>query len=387
MSWQSPPLGAVHLDYRGTRTLLGRTSATYAVWDAAGGEPIQTFPLTAEGWAAAWQAYRMREGTGADAQAAAWTPSPTATWERGRPLAMAPMRVGQLLDGAFKLYRMHFRTLIPLVALVVVPAQLVILVATVATLQPVLVDLGPETVTVEQPASWVTWGSAAVQVLFVTPFLTAAVVRTAADAFLGHPTGVGRAYRAALPRVHSILWVSILTAIGVGLVVAPVAVIAVALGTTGGQAGAALFVVLIVAVMVPVFFLLLRWLFATSAVVIEDVRGTRALARSWSLARGLTGKVLGTMLLAGLIVLGLILIVGIVAAIVLLPTGGQLLESGQGPGPGFYAFSAVFNTITTLVSTPFTTLVIVLLYFDARMRKEGFDLEMMAQQLGEPIGA
>ena len=386
MSWQSPPLGAVHMDYRGTRTLLGRTAEAYAIWDAAGGEPVQTFALTAEGWAAAWQAYREREGTGADAQAAAWTPSPTATWERGRPLAMAPMRVGQLLDGAFKLYRMHFRTLVPIVAFLVIPVQLLILALTLSTLRPVLLDAGGQTITIQQPASWVTWGGAALQGLFVTPFLTAAVVRAAADAFLGHPTGVGKAYRAALPRVLSILWVTILTALGVGLVVAPVAALAVAVGTTGGQAGAAVSVLLIILVMVPAFFLVLRWLFGTSVVIIEDVRGSRALARSWSLARGLTGKILGTMLLAALILLGFLMIMGIVAAVVLLPSAEQLVL-GQGPGRSFYVFSAVLNTISSLLTTPFTTLVIVLLYFDARMRKEGFDLEMMAQQLGEPIGA
>ncbi len=116
--------------------------------------------------------------------------------------------------------------------------------------------------------------------------------------------------------------------------------------------------------------------------VVEEGRGTGALRRSWRLARGLTGKILGTMLLAGLIVYALFFIVGIILFVALLPSLDTLVRGGE-IGAGFYAASYALNALVRIFTTPFLTLVIVLLYFDARMRKEGFDLEVMADQLGE----
>ena len=50
--------GAVQVDYRGVRFALGRTATSYTIWDtAAQNAAIRVYPLTAEGWNQAWQAY------------------------------------------------------------------------------------------------------------------------------------------------------------------------------------------------------------------------------------------------------------------------------------------------------------------------------------------
>jgi hypothetical protein len=43
---------------------------------------------------------------------------------------------------------------------------------------------------------------------------------------------------------------------------------------------------------------------------------------------------------------------------------------------------SVANIATSVVVTPFSAAVITVLYFDARVRKEGFDLELMARRIG-----
>jgi hypothetical protein len=54
--------GVVSLDFRGAGYGLGRTSTGYAIWDlGAGGQPILTFPMSAEAWEQAWQAYQQLE--------------------------------------------------------------------------------------------------------------------------------------------------------------------------------------------------------------------------------------------------------------------------------------------------------------------------------------
>jgi hypothetical protein len=41
----------------------------------------------------------------------------------------------------------------------------------------------------------------------------------------------------------------------------------------------------------------------------------------------------------------------------------------------------VGSAAASVVTTPFLTIVVVLLYFDQRIRKEGLDLSIMAQEL------
>ena len=392
-----PPEGALTIDYRGTRYLLGRTRDAYALWSAEGGAPIQTWPVTFDGWAEAWRTYVGLEGPNAKGTmtpsgAPAPTTSPTATWRRGQPLEMQPMRVGQILDGAGRLYRMHFRTLIPLVALITIPFQAVVLALQLATLETRRVEQPFTGVTVEQtlPAEWVGLVAGAIQFFLITPFLTAAVTRTAADAYLGHEASVGRSYRAALPKVHSILWVSILVAFAIGLLFVPTIgtfVLGMFTAFEGEDPGGLMLLALLLglATAVPAIFLALRWLFATSVVVVEDGRGTKAMRRSWNLMRGLTAKALGTMLLTILFIFAVLLIAGLVLGLLLLPTLSNL-EAGGSPGAGFYALNHAFNALIGALTTPFMTLVIVLLYFDARIRKEGFDLQVMAEQIA-PAGA
>jgi hypothetical protein len=43
---------------------------------------------------------------------------------------------------------------------------------------------------------------------------------------------------------------------------------------------------------------------------------------------------------------------------------------------------AAVTVVINVLTTPYTNLVVVLLYFDARIRKEGFDMEVMARELG-----
>jgi hypothetical protein len=385
--WQNTLLGAQSIDYRGSRYALGRTTEAYAIWGVtAPGGPIESFPLTAEGWGQAWARYQSLEGPAAAAQAEGWRPSPTFTWRRGQPLALGPMRAGQILDGAFKLYRMRFATLIAVVGLVLLPFQIVILVLTLASLEEVAVPGGG---TLRQPALWVNFVALPVQFLFVNPFLTASVVATAAETYLGHRPTVGTTYRAALPRVHSILWVTFLTGLAGSALLLPGVGLALA-GTLDPSVESLTGVgaILILVATVPAVIIFLRLIFAPAVVMVEGIRGTAALRRSWRLVKGLTAKVFGTTLLAGLIVFALLFVLGAIFGVIVVVSLRESFLTG-GPGPGFYAAQEIFNAAVSILATPFVTLVTVLLYFDSRIRKEGFDLSLLAEQIGAapPAGA
>jgi hypothetical protein len=116
--------------------------------------------------------------------------------------------------------------------------------------------------------------------------------------------------------------------------------------------------------------LALGWFFATvNVVMIEGRDAISALGRSRQLTRGSLARVLGIMLLAGIV----FLIVYLVFA-ALLTVGLSALAVGP------EARGAVAGLIRVLIY-PFFTVLMTLLYYDLRIRKEGFDLEVMAKEL------
>jgi hypothetical protein len=121
---------------------------------------------------------------------------------------------------------------------------------------------------------------------------------------------------------------------------------------------------------VPGVIVLVRYLFGSTVLVVEGRKGTKALGRSWRLAKGHFWKVFGTYILAGIMA-------AIVASILRLP--GDALFSAVGPAG--WPFAAIGLSLAAILTTPFTTLITVLLYFDLRIRKEAFDLEIMAREM------
>ncbi len=300
---------------------------------------------------------------------------PRTKWARGRAVPLTPMGVGEMLDAAVNLYRLHWRTLMAIVAFVIVPITFV--------QEALLAGVTGTTVGFGQPTT-VSQGSldayfaiagpfALVQFLIVRPFLTAAIVRAVAAAYQGEGSEVGAVYAFALRRLGSILWVLVLTTLAlIGILVAALGFTALFAAIHAWPLAIPVFlgaVVLIVVVYV-------RWQFGPAVVVVEGGRGTAALRRSWGLISRAFWKVLGTELLAGL----LVSIASTVLAVI--PT---LLSGGMGYWG--WVVRAVGAAAASVVTTPFATIVLVLLYFDQRIRKEGLDLSIMAQELRSPAAS
>ena len=114
-----------------------------------------------------------------------------------------------------------------------------------------------------------------------------------------------------------------------------------------------------------------RWLFAAPIVILERLGPVAALRRSWRLVRGSTGRVFGITVLVGLIT-------GILSTAVsaLLSVATQF---------GDDTLRLILNQLTTLLADvvilPISLIVIVLLYYDLRIRREAFDIEMLAANL------
>jgi hypothetical protein len=46
--------------------------------------------------------------------------------------------------------------------------------------------------------------------------------------------------------------------------------------------------------------------------------------------------------------------------------------------------NGIFGAVASVLTIPFVAAVVAVIYFDLRVRKEGFDLQLMAQRIGAP---
>ena len=129
----------------------------------------------------------------------------------------------------------------------------------------------------------------------------------------------------------------------------------------------------------PVLVLTARWLAAPTLVVSEHLGPIGALRRSWRLTRGHFWRALGYIILLTLLnTVVFSLPLGLLQTLVLVLLTPQLigLLSGVMAGAGYF-FSILWY--------PFLALVLLLIYYDLRMRSENLDLELRIRALEESL--
>ncbi len=177
---------------------------------------------------------------------------------------------------------------------------------------------------------------------------TAACFRAIAQAYLGESADWRESLRFATRHVPSLLLLTLLYVLGVGL-------------------GTVLFIA-------PGVWLYIAWAVALPVLLVEGLRGRNALGRSFELVRGRWWKTFGTL------VVGFIL-----AAIISTLMQGIFLIGmvvGEDNDAVVLVLSAIAGIVGLSISTPFQAALLTVVYFDLRVRKEGFDLELLAQEIG-----
>jgi hypothetical protein len=129
------------------------------------------------------------------------------------------------------------------------------------------------------------------------------------------------------------------------------------------------------AFVIPAIWLAVAWSVTYPVLLVEDVRGVAALKRSFALVKDHWWATFGRVAVAYILVLVVTAVASsVIVAVPLLAVDdtsfGALLLSNLG------------SLIVTLLTTPFLAAVITLVYFDLRVRKEGFDLALLAERMG-----
>lgn len=265
--------------------------------------------------------------------------------EKGHPVAMREMQVGEILDAAIKFYRASWRIFLGVSAVVIVPLSFIQAFLTRSTLVGFHADRFPERRPTEVIVAAIVFPI--LSFLFVAPLLTGLFARVTSEMYLGRDPQLSETFRFALSRMRSILLVTLLTT----------------LALLGG----------LILLIIPVFLFYVRFAFAPATVVVEDVRGRAALRRSWRLAKGHFWRLFGTLVLASIIA-------NIVGGIASIPftLGAQFI------GPSAWPLVALGSSLAGIITRPFALIIVVLLYFDLRIRREGFDLAIAVGELADP---
>ncbi len=266
---------------------------------------------------------------------------------------LRPLRIGEILDAGIKITTKRFVALAKLVAAVTIPIQVLSAFISLSTLDDNTFDTTTATTNQVDSDVWVQLaGSLVVTVLglLATLVALAACTRIIAGAYFGEEADWVGSLRYAGRRLHSLLWVGFLYALMVGL------------GTLG--------------CLIPGIWLGVAYALAIPALLIEETKGFGALTRSFRLVRGRWWPTFGVLLLGQLMVT-------IVQSMLTLPVLGLVLAGGDDASPVvFVVGSTITGTISTILTTPFLVAVLVVVYVDLRVRKEGLDLQLMAQRVG-----
>ena len=349
-------------------------------------------------WGAPEQPAQPQQQWGAAPQPdAAWQDTQTqggTAWTVAQPgiIPLRPLTVGELFNGAFQAVRVNPQTMFGFsfaIMAVVGLIQAFFASSSTSSLTRALSSGDTEDLVYSlgnSMGSFVTSGLT----MLATAFLSGMLALTVWDAVLGRKSSPADAWHRFSPRFVPVLLATLLIGIIEFVVIVLVLLVfmipffLVVVNTASARSydsasagiGGALSIIflMIVALIVVACFFTVKFAFTSSAVVLEGLGPVDAIKRSWSLSKGSFWRILGRILLIG-VVIGLIS--SVLGAVV-----GAILGVGASAADSvgmLVAFSAFVSALLSAVVIPVQSSFYTLMYLDERMRKENL-APMIAQE-------
>jgi len=272
---------------------------------------------------------------------------------------LKPMDVGEILDGALTLYRRHFGLLLRVgVVALWLPACLTIYLQ---------ITGGPQ-------QHFVLYLCTALIQYFGGLFLTAGAIRIISDSYLGQPTTLGQAVGLGVAKMLPLFGVALGKGLLLGIIAFVISLLAgvgLPLLAGGGLASAAAAAVGFGGALWLLIFVACGFAVTTQVVVLEPLDGAfDSFGRSWELTRGRKRKVFLVSLVAYVIFYLPVLAVGAVVGVAMSTADSDTAK-----------LLSVVVALLPIVLTPLLACVFTLMYYDLRIRREGFDLQVLSQHL------
>jgi hypothetical protein len=298
-------------------------------------------------------------------------------------IELRPLSAGEVLDRTFQLYRARFGMFVGIATVA----------AAIQTAGSALQSAGGHWVVAHHRSSRIVaiWGSISTLIglcitLLALSVVCAAITRAVIALHREEPTGITQAYREVWPRWFRFVRLSIasgfLSLWPLLLVVATLAgeiTLAPKYKTAQGAGLATTafgFAALEFLVAIPAcIWLLCRYALCVAACVNEDTTVRRSLKRSVELSKDLRGRIF--------LLLLLVYIVQIIFSGTLIAPTLVILARSRGHIPlGVTIYQLTIGFIAASLTTPIYAIGLTVIYLDARIRKEGYDIELMMQGAG-----
>lgn len=328
-----------------------------------------------------------------------------------------PLSLGDLLDRTFRLYRARFGLFVGTAALFLVPmlvASGLLTGASSADSWALLAGMMAGDMST-QPASsgntgWVFLLS--ILSILVNGLVVLVLTRQSIDALHGEDQPMGQSVATGWKRLWTYIRMSIWQGLvyvavtfGVLIVLGILFFLVVAVASVVGlnadldpflnfdnpagivaAIGAGIFlfcgyILAVVLVMIPTIYYAARWIVAVPVLLDGEWRAREALRRSWALTQGHVWRAVGYSVLLWLLsflVVSLPVIVAQMATAVLFMAEQMFLA---------VALSTAVSAIFSILWVPFNTSALVLLYYDLRVRKESYDLDLRIEQMAATLEA
>jgi hypothetical protein len=242
----------------------------------------------------------------------------------------------ELVDAAVQLFRHNFKAILTVSAIGMAPY---------IVLRPLLANFtGPDAEMMGSAATLPTLIASFVAILWYS-LAGAAIIAAAAQAYRGETVDVGAAFSEVFARPGAILYGAILKGLAIFL-------------------GALLF-------LVGAAYFYATYFAVPTTIVVEKLSGQKGVDRSRELASGFRWHALKPLALMGI----LYIIVSLAAGLI-----GAMLFGVDNP-----VMMDIFSTVISIFTYPIISITEMLVYFDIRIRKEGYDVEMMAAKLDPQV--
>lgn len=284
---------------------------------------------------------------------------------------LRPLSLSEVLDRGFKIAVRNYGRLVAIAAAVFLPVLLLAVLFVKVRMPEVVAVIDGKFYFVtdeDLDAFGVTVLIAAGFGVLGYLFAIAAMHFAVGDVYLDETRSVGESVRMTGARFGHILLVLLGTAIGLIVPVALAAVVGLAISPVLG-------VFLIVAASVAAYWFFVASSLALAVVMREQITGIDAIRRSVALIRGKWLTAFGLYILTGILL-------GIVSAIISAVLEPAFAVMAGDSVTGVVAASVAPTVVAELATAPILVSIVTVFYFDLRVRKEGYDLEMLARESG-----
>jgi MFS family permease len=298
---------------------------------------------------------------------------------------LGPRNLGDILRETFTIYKNNFLRLAIIISIVAVPSAIIGLIFNL--LSPAYGELTPEAMA-KWLISMVILFPLALAAFVASVLLVGAVIHGVSEQYFNRPISIGRAYSFAWHRLGGMLGAVILAGLaitGIFVVASIAAMIAAAIGGSSEWLAALVIIAILFLIAVPAsVYFAITWAFVWQTALLESCGPTGALSRSSALAKQSWWRVLGITLLLYIIMTTIVMILYAPAMIgmVTWSLSGAITGAISQPPAWILIMLTIGTLIGNIITTPIFAIGETLLYFDLRVRKQGYSLDALANELG-----